>query len=82
MVRDQLDRATAGPIRAARGKGSRVAWASLGAAILIGIQLGAMPWRYRKEMWQLQGGLAGALVGFWVGRVTRKQRRDEENWSD
>ena len=81
-MRDQLDRATASPIRAGRGTGSRVAWVSLGAAVLIGIQLGTLPWRYRKEMWQLQGGLAGALVGFWVGRVTRTQGRDEGNWRD
>ena len=37
-------------------------------ALLIGLQLGGVPWRYRKQLWQLQGGVVGALVGYGMGR--------------
>ena len=40
-------------------------------ALLIGIQLGAIPWRYRREIWQLQGLLVGAGLGYVVGRFSR-----------
>ena len=42
----------------------------LALALVVGLQLGALPWRYRREFWQLQGGLVGAAVGFVLGRVT------------
>ena len=35
----------------------------LALALVIGIQLGGIPWRYRKQLWQLQGAAIGALVG-------------------
>jgi hypothetical protein len=37
-------------------------------ALLVGLQLGGVPWRYRKQLWQLQGGVVGALVGYGMGR--------------
>lgn len=56
-----------------RGAGALARSVSIGAlvvALLIGLQLGAMPWRYRREMWQIQGFLVGALVGYIVGRLS------------
>lgn len=41
------------------------------AAVVVGIQLGTIPWRYRRQMWQLQGALVGAVAGFIAGRLTR-----------
>ncbi|KAF0652699.1 hypothetical protein L107_11115 [Cyanobium sp. Copco_Reservoir_LC18] len=35
--------------------------------LVVGLQLGAMPWRFRRQMWQLQGALAGGLAGLVVG---------------
>jgi hypothetical protein len=44
-------------------------------AVVVGLQLGAMPWRFRKELWQLQGALAGGLVGYVVGWGVGRSRR-------
>ena len=43
-------------------------------AVLVGIQLGTIPWRYRRQIWQLQGFLLGAAVGYVVGRFSRESR--------
>lgn len=45
-------------------------------AVVVGLQLGAMPWRFRKEFLQLQGALAGGLVGFVVGWSVGRSRRE------
>jgi hypothetical protein len=42
----------------------------LGLALLIGIQLGALPWRYRRELWQAQGAAFGVVVGLAIGRLS------------
>jgi hypothetical protein len=47
---------------------------SLVLALVIGVQLGSIPWRYRRQIWQLQGFALGALVGYVVGRVNRGQQ--------
>jgi len=39
-------------------------------ALLIGIQLGALPWRYRRELWQAQGAAFGVVVGLAIGRLS------------
>jgi hypothetical protein len=52
-----------------RGKGGLIA--VLLVAVVVGIQLGGVPWRYRKQLWQLQGAVAGAVVGYLVGRWSR-----------
>jgi hypothetical protein len=44
--------------------------AGLGLALLLGIQLGALPWRFRRELWQAQGALLGLGVGIAIGRLT------------
>ena len=44
--------------------------AGLGLALLLGIQLGALPWRFRRELWQAQGALLGLGVGIGIGRLT------------
>ncbi|KEF41556.1 MAG: hypothetical protein ER33_10750 [Cyanobium sp. CACIAM 14] len=31
--------------------------------LVVGLQLGAMPWQFRKQMWQLQGAFAGGVAG-------------------
>lgn len=46
---------------------------ALAAAVVLGIQLGTIPWRYRKQFWQLQGALVGVVVGFVVGRLSRSE---------
>lgn len=46
---------------------------ALAAAVVLGIQLGTIPWRYRKQLWQLQGALVGVVVGFVVGRLSRSE---------
>ena len=43
--------------------------------LLVGLQLGGVPWRYRKQLWQLQGGVVGALVGYGVGRLMKQSGR-------
>ena len=47
--------------------------AGLLVALLVGIQLGGVPWRYRKQLWQLQGAIAGAVEGYLVGRWSRSE---------
>jgi hypothetical protein len=66
-----------------QGEGPLAGWSGrallgLGLALIVGLQLGALPWRYRREFWQLQGGLVGAGVGFVLGRLTAggRSRRD------
>ena len=53
--------------------GRSLALLALAAAVVLGIQLGAIPWRYRKQLWQLQGALVGVVVGFVVGRLSRSE---------
>lgn len=48
----------------------------LALAVLVGIQLGGLQWRYRKQIWQFQGALAGCVVGLVVGYgMGRRQGR-------
>ncbi|QNI71272.1 hypothetical protein [Cyanobium sp. NS01] len=42
-------------------------------AVLVGIQLGTIPWRYRRQIWQLQGFLLGGLAGYVAGRLGRSR---------
>ena len=53
-----------------RALGSGTAAVSLVLALVIGMQLGGVPWRYRKQLWQLQGALVGAVVGYVLGRLS------------
>jgi len=41
-------------------------------ALVVGFQLGGVPWRYRKQFWQLQGAIAGAVAGYLMGRWSRR----------
>lgn len=41
----------------------------IGLALVVGIQLGAIPWRFRREIWQLQGAAVGLVVGYLLGRA-------------
>ena len=41
--------------------------AALVVAVLVGIQLGSIPWRYRREIWQLQGFVVGGALGYLLG---------------
>ena len=49
--------------------GSGLAAITLALAVVIGIQIGGVPWRFRKQLWQLQGAALGAVVGYVVGRL-------------
>lgn len=42
----------------------------LALALVVGIQLGTARWRFRKQLWQLQGALVGAVAGYVVGRLS------------
>jgi uncharacterized membrane-anchored protein YhcB (DUF1043 family) len=42
-------------------------------ALMIGIQLGALPWRYRRELWQAQGAALGLVVGLAIGRLSARR---------
>ena len=46
-----------------------LAWLLL--VLLVGIQLGAIPWRYRHEIWQLQCLVLGGAIGYMVGGFSR-----------
>ena len=47
-------------------------------ALIVGLQLGALPWRYRRQFWQLQGALLGGAAGFLLGRITAGRREPPE----
>ena len=47
--------------------GSATAAIWIAVTLLIGMHLLNSTWRYRKQNWQLQGGLAGAAVGNLIG---------------
>ena len=71
---------TPGPLRRMAGRffnGGAVLTAAvaISLAVVIGIQLGGIPWRFRRQMWQLQGALMGAALGLlWVALVQPSQR--------
>ena len=52
------------------GGGALTAGVVITLAVVIGIQLGGIPWRFRRQMWQLQGAMIGAALGFVVGRLS------------
>lgn len=57
----------------------RSAWMTVPALVLalwIGLQLGALPWRYRRELWQAQGIAVGIVMGFAIGRLTSRRTED------
>lgn len=66
----ELKSRSSAPLRR-RGGGGAAAVIGIALALVLGMQLGGIPWRYRKQLWQLQGALAGAVVGFVVGRLSR-----------
>jgi hypothetical protein len=43
----------------------------LGITLVMGIQLGALPMRFRRELWQLQGVVVGLAVGYVLGASRR-----------
>jgi hypothetical protein len=43
--------------------------------LVVGLQLGALPWRFRKQIWQLQGALAGGAVGLVIGVSISRRRK-------
>ena len=45
-------------------------------ALMIGVQLGAMPWRFRREIWQLQGAVVGVALGVLIGRFSARRLDD------
>ena len=49
--------------------GQRFGVGVLVIALVVGMQLGSIPWRYRRQIWQLQGFLLGALAGYVLGRL-------------
>ena len=59
------------PRKSVLARASGITAMGLALALVIGTQLGGIPWRYRKQLWQLQGAAIGALVGYLVGRLER-----------
>jgi hypothetical protein len=43
-------------------------------ALIMGLQLGSISWRFRLQWLQLQAGLGGAVVGFVAGRLSAARR--------
>ena len=73
-----------GPLRRMAGRlfkdGSALTSAAfISLAVVIGIQLGGMPWRYRRQLWQVQGALMGAVLGFVVGRFGSSSAGDRKD---
>jgi hypothetical protein len=72
------------PARASRGSARWIRKSAnpigLGLAVMvaltIGLQLGAMPWRFRREIWQLQGAVVGMAVGVLIGRFSARRPDD------
>ena len=62
------------PRKSGLARASVVTAIGLALAVVIGIQLGGIPWRYRKQLWHLQGAVIGAVVGYLVGRLDRGER--------
>ena len=60
------------------GLASTVGVGTLAIALVVGIQLGSIPWRYRRQILLAQGFLVGALVGYVVGRVSGSGRSEPE----
>lgn len=71
MPEDPLTPRKRGELRQAGGRS--LALLALAAALVVGIQVGAIPWRYRKQLWQLQGAVVGVVVGFVAGRLSRSE---------
>ena len=46
---------------------------AVGLALIVGLQLGALPWRLRREIWQVQGALLGLAVGVVIGRISARR---------
>jgi hypothetical protein len=51
------------------GLSSGLGVGALVIAVVVGIQLGSIPWRYRRQIWQVQGFLLGAVAGYVLGRL-------------
>ena len=52
---------------------------AISLAVVIGIQVGGMPWRYRRQLWQVQGALMGGVLGFVVGRISSSSAGDRKD---
>ena len=73
-----------GPLRRVAGRrfnggAALTAAVAISLAVVIGIQLGGIPWRFRRQMWQLQGALMGAALGFVVGRLSAALPKDHDD---
>ena len=62
--------------------GRRFGVGALVIAVVVGIQLGSIPWRFRRQIWMLQGCLLGGLVGYVVGRLSAASPRDQRDRPD
>lgn len=76
---DPIPRVDPPPVQAARPlplrlPGGKAVGLAVVIAIIVGVQLGAMPYRYRKQIWQLQGAVAGFVAGYLLGRLSRAGR--------
>ena len=74
QIEEQGDQPPLAPRRSARGirKSANPIGMGLaeGLALIVGLQLGALPWRFRREIWQVQGALLGLAVGVVIGRFS------------
>ena len=56
-------------------RGRSLGWATalaLLVVLLLGIQLGRVPFRHRHSFRQLQGAVFGGVIGFVVGQVSAR----------
>ncbi|MCP9817239.1 hypothetical protein KBY76_11290 [Synechococcus sp. GreenBA-s] len=74
MISDQTTAIPPSPSRQRKQQpGPMTFGLALGLALLVGLQLGALPWRFRREIWQAQGAFVGLAVGVVIGRLTARR---------
>jgi len=59
-------------------RGRSLGWGTalaLLTVLVIGIQFGRLPHRYRQSLWQLRGAVLGGAIGFALGQVSARLGR-------
>jgi len=74
LIQEQPSGPPAAPPRSARVTNKISNRLTLGVAValalMIGVQLGGLPWRFRREIWQIQGVVVGLALGVVIGRLS------------
>lgn len=80
LIGEQSNKPAPASRRSARWIRKSVNPISLGLAVMlalmVGVQIGGMPWRFRREIWQIQGAVVGVAVGVLIGRFSARRPED------